>query len=129
MSVIDPILGGAVEAFLPAERYTCTVGTGGVSGLDLVEFSADRTVIRSGAGSLVVAGVALYDRPAGDKVTVATTGIWQLTASGAIAVGARVIAAAAGDVAASGAAPDARTVVGYAVAAASGGFVLVKLTV
>jgi hypothetical protein len=80
----------------------------------------------AGAGSLVVAGVALHDAdpapssPAGTivvnqvppTVTVARGCVVPVTYSGSASFGQKLIAAAAGVVTAAGATPDARTVIG-----------------
>lgn len=80
----------------------------------------------AGAGSLKVVGVALFDAdpapstPAGSivvnpvpaQVTVARNVVVPVTYSGSAAFGDRLVAAANGQVAAAGATPDARTVIG-----------------
>lgn len=105
--------GGIVEYFAPGDHLTFTAG-GTITGGQLVAVSANRTVVAAGAGSLLVAGVALHDAVSGEKVTVACEGVWPLKATGAISFGDRLIGAAAGTVAPAGAAPDARTLVGWA---------------
>lgn len=126
MSVINiPGLtrGGQVEKYGEGKTWSATVAaaqaaTGGL----LCEFAAgDRTVRTAQAGSLVCAGVAIHDAAAGQQVTVASEGVWFLTASGSISAGNRVICAAAGQVSAAGATPDARTIIGYAMADATNG--------
>lgn len=87
----------------------------------------------AGAGATRIAGVAMYDIPTTAAyqggptvglenaqvamVAVVTT----VTASGAIAEGDKLIAAANGRVSAAGATPDARTIVGVAHEAAADG--------
>jgi predicted RecA/RadA family phage recombinase len=111
--------GGIVEYFSPGDHITCTAG-GTITGGQLVELTGNRSVTVAGAASNAVLGVALHNAVSGEKVTVATDGVWPLTASGAIATGNRVISAAAGAVSAAGAAPDARQVIGFALEAISG---------
>jgi hypothetical protein len=115
------VSGGIVEHFGPVDAETWTTSAAVIAGR-LVEATGNRRCGPAGVGSLVVVGVAMQDASAAeDKVAVATDGVVPCRASGAIAAGQRVIAAAAGDVAAAGATPDARTVVGIAVEAISGG--------
>jgi predicted RecA/RadA family phage recombinase len=119
-TLIPSVRGGQVEKFSPGDRITCTVAAGQtVRGGRLVELTANRTVQEAGAGSLRVAGVAMYDGNAGDKISVACEGVWMLLAAGAIVAGDVLIAGAAGTVVAAGAAPDARTVIGRAFEAIS----------
>jgi len=128
MSYVGGITGGVVERFLPGDRLTCTVAAGqAVVGGNVVEATADYTVQQAGAASVVVLGVALHDAAAGTIVTVATAGVWVIISAGAITAGSRVVTGAAGVVAAAGAAPDARTVIGFALAAAAANLCQVKL--
>jgi len=103
-----------------APRITMTAGTAIVAGR-LVEFTGDRTVGAAGAASVKVLGLATSDCDAvaatGNKVAIATGGVWNCRAGGAIAAGDYLIAGAAGVVVTAGAAPDARTVVGKAIQA------------
>lgn len=111
--------------------YTCAEA---IVGGQLVERrTGTRLVGVAGAASTKVCGVARHDVPAartniqqkqvgeGNELTVARGVIIPVTASGAIAVGDKLVAAAAGAVSAAGATPDARTVVGEAFEAASDG--------
>jgi hypothetical protein len=111
--------------------YTCAEA---VVGGQLVERrTGTRLVGVAGAASLKVCGVARHDVPAtkatiqgpqvgdGNELTVARNVIIPVTASGAVAVGDKLVAAAAGAVSAAGATPDARTVVGEAFEAAADG--------
>lgn len=109
------VTGGIVERFKSGEpAITMTVGAAVTAG-QLVEMTANRTVGPAGAGSVKVVGIALQSGSAvGDKITVATGGVFNVLAAGAITAGAALIAGAAGTVVVSGAAPDARTVVGVA---------------
>jgi hypothetical protein len=120
------VTGGVVERFgSGAVKITMTLAAAVTAGR-LVEMTANRTVQHAGAASLKVIGVALQTGSAvGDKIAVATGGIWNLTASGAISAGDQLIAAATGKVstlAAAGSATltdinNARAVVGNAVEA------------
>jgi Uncharacterized conserved protein (DUF2190) len=99
--LVSSTRNGAVEKFAPGKRITFTVEAGqSTLGGRLVHLTGNRQVRPATAASLAVAGVGLYDRAAGEKVTVARRGVWMLRASGAIAAGNQVIAAAAGDVSA-----------------------------
>lgn len=129
----------AQEYFKPGEILTHTVGAtpitnpkvGAQISAQLVEFSADRTVIPAQAGSLLVAGVALHEGDAAGiftKIPVASAGVWPLKASGVITAGARLKAGAAGTVVVAGSTPDASAVIGIAMEAiASGAIGRVKL--
>lgn len=112
--VVGSIQNGQVELVADADRQTYTASAA-VTGGTLVEHTAgDRRCQPAGAGSLLVAGVALHDAALNQTVTVAGEGVWNVVAAGAITAGQRLIAAAGGQVAAAGAAPDARTLVGMA---------------
>lgn len=95
--VIPSIRGGQVEKFAPGDRITMTVAGTTVVGGRLVEVNGNRTVRPAQAASLKTLGVALYDGAIGDKVTVATEGVWLLRAQGAIAAGDQVIVSAGND--------------------------------
>jgi len=116
---VPSIRGGIVEKFRDSDRLTYTVGAGQVAtGGLLVEAvtGVDRQVKLAAAASVRCQGVAMHDGVPGDSVTVAAAGVFMLTASGAIVAGDRLICAAAGQVSAAGATPDARTVIGRALA-------------
>jgi predicted RecA/RadA family phage recombinase len=124
------IRGGQVEKYGDGDSWTATVGAAqaATGGLLLEAMTGDRVVRTAQAASVVVVGAAMHDAVAGAKVTVASEGVWMLTASGSIAAGSRVVAAASGQVSQAGATPDARTVVGVALAdATNGNLVPVKL--
>lgn len=119
------VTGGVVERFgSGSPKITMSAGAAVTAGR-ILEMSGNRTVQHAGAGSFKVVGVALqdYDGTAatGNKLAVATGGVWNLRASGAIAAGDVLIAGAAGVAVTSGAAPDARTVVAIALEAISNG--------
>ena len=103
-----------------------------VKGGMLVEARAGGTVGKAAAGSLVVLGVAMVDaKPAANPVstdadgfetinvsplpehTTAEFGRYKVTYAADCAFGAALIAAANGTVTPAGAAPDARSIVGY----------------
>ena len=71
-----------------------------ITGGRLVAVAGTRLVAQASADSATVIGVAAFDGVTGDPVTVYTrpTGVHSLTASGAIATGAKVAAAATGKV-------------------------------
>ncbi len=86
--------------FKPGQAVTF-VTTADVTGGRLVEASTTtRSCAPAGADSAKVLGVAATDAVSGDSVGVymRPTGVQQLTASGAIAIGAKVVAAAAGKI-------------------------------
>lgn len=94
------------------------------------------TVGVAGAGSTKVAGVVQDDIPTtrsyvggpqvgdGHEAVVHRLCVIDVVASGAIAAGDKLIAAAAGKVSTAGATPDARTVIGEALDAAADGATL-----
>lgn len=104
--------------FNPGAQVPLTVGATPVVGGRLVEVSTANAIVPSGADSAKVLGVAAQDAAVGDRVTVfaRSGGVQRLTASGAIAVGARVISAAAGKIATIGAGTNA---IGIALEAAA----------
>ncbi|MBN7792423.1 DUF2190 family protein [Microbacterium esteraromaticum] len=91
--------------FKPGQAVTLTAGATAVVGGRLVEVSTASAVIPATADSAKVVGVAGFDAATGESVTVYTrpSGVHRLVASAAIAVGAKVIAAADGKVATIGA--------------------------
>ncbi len=104
--------------FNPGAQVPLTVGATPVVGGRLVEVSTANAIVPAGADSAKVLGVAAQDAAVGDRVTVfaRSGGVQRLTASGAIAVGARVISAAAGKIATIGAGTNA---IGIALEAAA----------
>ena len=91
--------------FKPGTQVPFTVGATAVVGGRLVEVSTANAIVPAGADSAKVLGVAAQDAETGERVTVfaRSGGVHRLVASGAIAVGARVISAAAGKIATIGA--------------------------
>jgi len=88
-TVIPSTRGGQVERYAPGDRFTATVASAQtVTGGQVVEYATGDRVVKTGVqGSLKVAGVALHDAAAGEAVTVATEGVWLLTASGSVSAG------------------------------------------
>lgn len=116
------VTGGITERFGSGHPRITYTTAAAVTAARLVEFTANRTIQPAGAGSVKVAGLAMQTSDAaGDKIAVATGGVWNCRASGAIAAGDYVIAGAAGVVVTSGATPDARTVIGQALEAIANG--------
>lgn len=104
--------------FTPGSAVTFTT-TADVTGGRLVDSGTTaRSCTPAGADSAKVLGVAAYDTVSGDPVTVfpRPSGVHQLVASGAIAVGAKVISATAGKIATIGAGANA---IGIALEAAA----------
>lgn len=103
--------------FTPGSAVTFTTSADVVGGR-LVLASGARTVAPATADAATVVGVAAYDTVSGDPVTVflRPSGVHQLVASGAIAVGAKVISATAGKIATIGAGANA---IGIALEAAA----------
>jgi len=102
--------------FKPGQAVTFKASAA-VTGGRLVVVTGDRTVGEAGADANAV-GVAGFDVLTGEDVTVFTRagGVQQLTASGAIAAGAKVISAVGGKIATVGAGTNP---IGTALAAAS----------
>lgn len=112
--VVGSIQNGQVERIADADRQTYTANSA-VTGGTLVEHTVgDRRCQTAVAGSNRVAGLAIHDAAAGQIVTIATEGVWDIVAVGAIVAGDRLLAAAGGLVSVAGAAPDARQVIGMA---------------
>jgi roadblock/LC7 domain-containing protein len=119
------IRGGQVEKYGEPRRWTGTVAAGqAATGGLLVEMAAgDRTVRTAQATSMLCSGVALHDAAALAAVTIASHGVWMLTADGTIASGNKVITATTnpGRILIAGAAPDARSLVGRTIADVTAG--------
>ena len=92
-----------------------------ITGGQLVAVSGSGTVGPAGAASVAWVGVAAFDAASGDRVTVYTDGVQELTASGAITAGAVVVSGAAGTVATAGGTPALGTQVGVALTTAADG--------
>ena len=107
--------------FLPGAAVT-HAAKAAVTGGQLVTITGNREVSPSAAGDRSY-GIAAFDAAIGDKVTVHTGGVHRVTASGAIAAGAQVEAAAGGAVAVLATGPA----VGIALEAAADNLVLIDL--
>lgn len=85
--------------FKPGQAVTFTASAD-VTGGRLVAITGNRTVGPADADSAAVVGVAGFNAKAGERVTVFTRagGVHALTASAAIAAGAKVSSAAAGKI-------------------------------
>lgn len=108
-------MGQHVQKFKSGEPVTFTA-TADVVGGQLLVVTGPRAVSPTSASTSAWVGTAAFDALAGEKVTVLAGGLQSLLASGAIAVGARVIPAAAGKVVTIGAG-DAAHAVGTALTA------------
>lgn len=119
---------------IPYQRNTTAIrdytASATVTGGQLVEFTGDKAVGPAGANSVLVAGWVPYDGVSGDSLPVHQSGVVPCQASGSIAAGQRVVAAAGGQVAGIAApagtyaAADttaSRAIVGYAEAAITNG--------
>jgi hypothetical protein len=117
-----------VQIFKPGEAITQTVGATAVVAGNLVMLSAANTVIPTTGATAAWLGVASMDGAVGSKVGVVSGGVQELVASAAIAVGAMVVAAAAGKVATVGANTFGMNVgVAMTAAAADGDKIRVKM--
>lgn len=138
LSVVDPRLGrtkrtlrrlalavsgGAVEVFGSGAPNITMTTTAAVTAGRLVMVSGDRSIAPAASATPKTLGVAKQDASAvGDKVAVATGGVWMLRAEGAIAAGDLVVVSAGGDGRVKPlAAEAATTVVGLALAAIADG--------
>lgn len=108
-------MGQHVQKFKSGEPVTFTA-TVDVTGGQLLVVTGARSVSPTSASTAAWVGTAAFDAKAGEKVTVLRGGVQELVASGAIAVGARVIPAADGKVVTIGAG-DAHHAVGTALTA------------
>lgn len=111
--------------------YTCADATGIEKGA-LLYLSGDHTVSFANTTGLVFAGIAAREKIASDgrtQIAVAKDGYWDITASGAIALGAYVKTAAPGNYVMSASASDIASsyaiIVGVAEEAASNGEVII----
>lgn len=113
--------------YFPAQRLARTTSAAVTAGQVLV-VSGNDTVAPIAAANEAWLGVAEHDADSGAAVVVATEGVWQVPASGAIAAGKPVIGAAAGAVAAFVTASDKpEQIVGVALSAAANSKVVIKL--
>lgn len=112
--------------FFGADRLPRTTSAA-VSAGQLLYVSGDDTVAKTSAATGAWLGVAAHDAASGAQVVVYTEGVHELAASGSIAAGARVCAAASGAVADFGSGTDYSQVVGIALSAAANSKVRVAL--
>ncbi|KLO31589.1 hypothetical protein ABW16_01785 [Mycolicibacter heraklionensis] len=113
--------------FLGGCTITC-IATADITAGQLVVNSGDYKVAPASAAAAKQFGVAVRTVKAGQKVAVWFEGVHPLAASGAIAAGAPVIAAASGAVAAAAVDTPVGQIVGYAMAAAANSLVDVRLS-
>lgn len=91
--------GGVTELFGSGSPTITMTSSAAVTAGRVVEITGNRTVGQAGAGSLKCLGVAKQTSSAsGDKLAIATGGVWMLVAAGAINAGDHVEAAANGTV-------------------------------
>ena len=116
-----------MPVYFPADRLPRTTSAQ-VTGGQVLIVSGNDTVAPSAAANEAWLGIAGHDAASGAQVVVYTTGVHQVAASGAIAAGKPVIAAAAGAVAAFTTGTDKpEQVVGTALSAAASNKVVIKL--
>ena len=108
-------MGQHVQKFKDGEPVTYTAAVD-ITGGQLLVVTGPRAVSPTSASTASWVGTAAFEALAGEKVTVLAGGLQELAPSGAIAVGARVIPAAAGKVVTIGAG-DAHHAVGTAITA------------
>jgi hypothetical protein len=113
--------GGVIPLFQSgAPEFTMTTTVTTVVAGQVVEVTGDRSIGPAAASSLKSCGVAKQTASAiGDKVGVASGGVWLLKAAGAITAGDHVRAGALGTVTTIAADGDPRLVVGIALAGAA----------
>lgn len=104
-----------LPTFKPGQAITLKASAA-VTGGQLVEVSGSGTVGPAGAASTKVVGVAAFDAAINDNVTIYSGGVQHAIASGAVAAGDVVQAAANGQVATGTTAP-----LGIALTAAASG--------
>ncbi|AXN50944.1 DUF2190 family protein [Mycobacterium marinum] len=113
--------------YCPADRLPRTTSAAVTAGQVLVVSGAD-TVAPIAAPNEAWLGVATHDADNGAAVVVATEGVWQVPASGAIAAGKPVIGATGGAVAAfTNATDEPEEIIGIALSAAASSLVVIKL--
>lgn len=117
----------------PGLKIGYTAASAIVGGQVVERVAGARLVQPAGAGSLIVAGVAMFDIPTSRSViggpqvgdvnalTVIRRVVIPVTFNAAATEGQKLICAAAGQVTPAGAAPDVRTVIGEAFEAVAGG--------
>ena len=94
-AVAFAVSGGAVPLFQGGGPEITMTTTAAVTAGRVVEVSGDRSIRHAQSASLKRIGVAKQTGDAvGDKLGVATSGVWMLTAKGAINAGDAVMASA-----------------------------------
>lgn len=111
MADYAPIFHDADEFSVPASAA--------ITGGQVLVISGSNTVAPSSAPSEAWIGVAAFDAIVGQRVTVFTGGVQELTATAAITAGVPVTASANGGVAALGAGTDYAMVIGVAMTTAA----------
>lgn len=92
------VSGGAVELFGSGHPNITMTTTAAVTEGRIVEVSGDRSIRHGQAATLKALGVAKQTGSAvGDKIAVATGGVWHLRAQGAINAGDQVMVSAGND--------------------------------
>lgn len=120
-------MGVYSPTYLPADRLNFTTAAAVTAG-QLVYISAANTVTPTSAATAAWIGVAAHDAASGAVVTVYTVGVHIVAASGTIAAGAAVIAAASGAVATIASdASDGANIVGIALTANASSLVTILL--
>lgn len=122
-SMAFALSGGAVPLFQGGGPEFTMTTTAAVTANRVVEVSGDRSIRLAQSASIKACGVAKQDASAvGDKVGVASSGVWKLRAQGAIAAGDNVVVSAGNDGRVKPLAAEAVTaVVGLALAAIADG--------
>jgi hypothetical protein len=120
-SLAFALSGGVTPLFQgDAPKFTMTTTTTTVVAGQVVEVTGDRSVGPAAASSLKCVGVAAQSASAiGDKIAVASGGVYMLKAAGAIVAGDHVRSGALGTVTSIAADGDPRLVVGIALAGAA----------
>ena len=108
-----------LPVYKPGQALTLKASAA-VTGGQLLAVSGSGTVAPAGAGATNWIGVAGFDGATNDNVTVFSSGVQALVASGAVAAGDLLVAGAAGTVA-TGATPAAGAFVGVALTSAANG--------
>lgn len=97
-SLAFALTGGVVPLFAGGGPTITMTTTAAVTAGRIVEVSGDRSIRHGQSASTKVIGVAKQTADAvGDKVGVATSGVWMLRAQGAIAAGDHVSVSAGND--------------------------------
>lgn len=113
--------------YFPADHLPLTTSADVTAG-QVVLVSGANTVAPVSAPTEAWLGVAEHDAASGKPIVVATEGVWQVPASGAIAAGKPVIGATGGAVAAfTNGTDEPEEIIGVALSAAASSKVIIKL--